>query len=364
MGPSQLYIGLMSGTSADGVDSALVEFHPAGFSVLASATTPMPPALQAQIESLLRPGDNEIYRAGILENGLARLFAECALAVAGDLIARVHAIGVHGQTIRHHPEAAFTVQICNPSLIAELTNTTVVADFRRRDMAAGGQGAPLAPAFHRALLSGDGPRAVLNLGGIANVSLLPSTGGVTGFDTGPANTLLDAWSRQNLSERFDRNGAWAAAGRANEILLRQMLTDPFFSMPPPKSTGREYFHLEWLNRQLEAISEPINPKDVQATLVELTASSVADAIHRFGSETREVLVCGGGAHNDAVMAALHRRMPEMQIAPSDRYGVDADFVEAIGFAWLARETLAGRPGNVPEVTGARGRRVLGGVYPP
>ncbi|MEJ7747594.1 MAG: anhydro-N-acetylmuramic acid kinase, partial [Luteimonas sp.] len=272
--------------------------------------------------------------------------------------------GSHGQTVRHRPDAQhpFTWQLGDGNVIAERTGITTVADFRRRDVAAGGHGAPLMPAFHAAMLhSPDEDRAVLNLGGIANFTLLPRVGDVRGFDTGPANALLDAWCAQHSGQAFDAGGAFAASGRIDESLLARLLDNPWFALPPPKSTGREQFHLRWVQAQLG--DARIGAADVQATLLELSAATVADALRATQSSTRRVLVCGGGVHNPLLLERIGARLPGVIVESTAAHGLDPDFVEAMGFAWLARETLAGRPGNLPSVTGATGSRVLGAVYP-
>ena len=355
----------MSGTSADGLDAALVRCDGRAIELINFVSAPMPADLRGEILALCRPGNDEIRRAGAAEQRLATLFAERTLEVAGARRAEVRAIGSHGQTVRHHPDEPlpFTVQLGNPSLIAELTGITVVADFRRRDMAAGGQAAPLAPAFHRALFATpDETRAVLNLGGIANLTLLPVNGPVLGFDTGPGNALMDTWAERHLGEARDEGGRWAASGKPDENLLAALMADSYFSLPPPKSTGREKFHREWLGAHLRGVGGNLQPADVQATLVELTARTVGEALLRHGSETRRLLVSGGGIHNAHLMARLGDALPGIEVESTAARGIDPDAVEAVGFAWLAHETLHGRPGNIPEVTGARGLRILGGIY--
>jgi anhydro-N-acetylmuramic acid kinase len=277
--------------------------------------------------------------------------------------ADVRSIGSHGQTIRHRPAAAhpFTWQIGDANVIAERTGIDTVADFRRRDVAAGGQGAPLVPAFHAAMLRDEREdRAVLNLGGIANFTLLPAQGDVRGFDTGPANALMDAWCERHRGQPYDAHGAFAASGARDDALLQRLLDDPWFAAPPPKSSGREQFHLRWVESRLHGDERP---EDVQATLLELTAATVADALLAHQPTTRRVLACGGGVHNPHLLARIAARLPGVHVDSTQAHGLDPDFVEAMAFAWLAREALAGRPGNVPAVTGARGPRVLGVVYP-
>ncbi len=362
------YIGLMSGTSVDGIDAALVSVPAAGpLTLQATHQHPFPPAVRDAIQALLQPGDNEIERAGELDMRLGQLFAEAALALlrkSGILPKDIRAIGSHGQTIRHRPQTvpAFTRQIGNPSVIAERTGITTVADFRARDMAAGGEGAPLAPAFHRWFFRKSGAnRVIVNIGGIANLSWLPAAehDALLGFDTGPGNTLLDQWIARERGERYDRDGVWAASGRVHAELLARLLADEYFAKPPPKSTGREHFHLAWLQQRLAGNPKP---QDVQATLAELTAASIAQAMHFLPGRVEEIYVCGGGSHNHYLLARLRAQLPGVPIATTEVLGLDPDWVEAAAFAWLAHQTLAGRPGNLPSVTGAHRPVVLGGIY--
>ena len=280
--------------------------------------------------------------------------------------AEVRAIGSHGQTIAHHPRALHpcTVQIGDPNVIAERTRITTVADFRRRDLAAGGEGAPLACAFHRAAMSRpDRQRAVVNIGGIANITILPADGDVTGFDSGPGNTLMDGWAERHLGVDMDRDGAWASAGRVDETLLGRLRADPYFEKAPPKSTGREYFNLNWLEGRLHSERRTLPPEDVQSTLCALSAATIAHGIEEFAGREAEVLVCGGGAHNPALMEALRQRLPARKLETTAAAGIGPDWVEAAAFAWLARQTLCGMPGNLPAVTGARRSVVLGAIHP-
>jgi len=377
MNPSPLFLGLISGTSADGIDAALVRFADDGehapCELVAGRTFPWEGALRARLVHLGQGGDcTSLDDFGALDVQVARAFAEAALALldaAGVAPPAVRAIGSHGQTVRHRPETRFpfTLQIGDGNVIAERTGITTVADFRRRDVAAGGHGAPLLPALHAALLhSPDESRAVLNLGGIANLTLLPrasqdSPGDVRGFDTGPANALLDAWCERHTGASFDAGGAFAARGRVDDALLAQLLADPWFAQSPPKSTGREQFHLDWLQARLGQASP--TPEDVQATLLELTAATIADALRATQPGTARVLACGGGVHNPQLLQRIAARLPGVVVESTAVHGVDPDFVEAMGFAWLARQTLASRPGNLPTVTGARGPRVLGAIHP-
>ena len=357
-----LYAGLMSGTSLDGVDGVLVDFSANAPRVVASTHQPFDDRLRADLLALSCPGDDELGRSARLGNELARRYA----AVVGALLERaaarrqdVVAIGCHGQTVRHRPDQGYTLQIGNAALLAELTSLRVVADFRSRDVAAGGQGAPLVPAFHAAMFAcRDEQRAVLNLGGIANLSLLARDGGVTGFDCGPGNCLMDIWAARHLGLPFDRDGAWAGGGQVIPELLKQLLGEPYFSAPAPKSTGRELFHDGWLNRQLPP---GVVPRDVQATLTELTARSVAAALAGF--EAQRLIVCGGGVHNTFLMRRLEALLAPAPVEPSDRHGIDPQDVEAAAFAWLAMQAVDGQPANLPAVTGAQGPRVLGAIYP-
>ena len=363
---SEHYIGLMSGTSVDGVDAVLADFGSAPLRSLASAHVAFPDALRSELNALQRSGPDEIHRAALAGNALMDCCAGAVDVVrehAGLSRQSIAAIGLHGQTIRHRPELGYTTQLANPARLAELTGITVVADFRSRDVAAGGQGAPLVPALHAALFAAaDCHRAIVNLGGIANVTDLPPGGSVRGFDTGPGNTLLDAWCERHTGEPFDRDGAWAASGVVIEGLLDAMKADPYFALAPPKSTGRDRFHMEWLERHLVRMRAPPRPADVQRTLLVLTGQTVAEAITRHCGGAREVLACGGGAHNAALMRELEGALGTRRFATTATLGIPVDQVEALAFAWLARETLARRAGNLPAVTGARGPRVLGAVY--
>ena len=359
-------LGLISGTSADGIDVALASFDPAP-RLRAALTHPYPDDLRRRIVDLAQGnGCVALDQLGALDVEIARHFAQAANALLtreGVLARDVAAIGSHGQTVRHRPQQdpPYTMQLGDPNVIAEITGITTVADFRRRDIAAGGQGAPLAPVFHAAMLPRDGVnRVVLNLGGIANITMLDG-GAPRGFDTGPASCLLDAWAQENLSEPFDRDGAFAARGKTDMDLLARLLAEPYFTAPPPKSTGREVFHLDWLRRHLHAVRAA--PADVQATLVELTAHSVAEAIRAHAPDTREVLVCGGGVHNPVLLRAIASALAPVDVVSTATRGIDPDFVEAMAFAWLAHERMLGHaPTNVHSVTGARGDRVLGAIY--
>ena len=366
-----LFLGLMSGTSVDGIDAGLVRFHGDGAQarpeLVFGRTYPWQETMRARLVVLgQRAAALTLEAIGELETAIGLAFANAArmaLQDSGFAPAAVTAIGAHGQTLAHRPTGAlpFTLQLGDANLIAEHTGIAVIADFRRRDVAAGGHGAPLVPAFHAAILRDAGEqRAVLNLGGIANFTLLPAQGPVRGFDTGPANALLDAWCLRHTGQPFDAGGAFAAQGHVNTALLARLLGEPWFALPPPKSTGRDQFHLEWVEAALTGAEAPA---DIQATLLALTARSVADALAHTQPDTRRVIVCGGGVHNPVLLAALAEAMPEAVVESSAVHGLDPDFVEAMAFAWLAREHLAGRPGNLPTVTGAAGPRVLGALHP-
>ncbi len=369
---SQLFLGLISGTSADGIDAALVEFPDAGaqargLRLLAAHVHPWAPPLRERLVAIGQGGEPaSLDELGHLDVQVGQAFAAAAQALldaAGVPAPRVDAIGSHGQTVRHRPQgdAPFTLQIGDASVIAERTGIATVADFRRRDVAAGGQGAPLVPAFHAALLHAPGEdRAVLNLGGIGNYTLLPATDLASGFDTGPANALLDAWCLRHTGRPLDADGAFAASGRVDAGLLARLLEEPWFAQPPPRSTGREQFHLDWVQARLRGDEAPA---DVQATLLELSAATMADALLRHQPATTRVITCGGGVHNPRLVQRIAARLPGMAVESSAAHGLDPDYVEAMAFAWLARETLARRPGNLPAVTGARGPRVLGVIHP-
>ena len=359
-----LVAGLMSGTSLDGVDAVLIDFSENSPRTMATFWLPYPAEIRRQAMQLQAASHDEIHQAAMLANDLARCYAAAVrevLAGAGVGAAQVAAIGCHGQTIRHQPAAGYSIQLNNPALLAELTGIAVVADFRSRDIAAGGQGAPLVPAFHAAVF-GDPQhhRVILNLGGIANLTDLNPGQPVRGFDCGPGNLLMDAWTERHRGQRFDENGHWAAQGRVLPDLLQRLLADDFFTASPPKSCGRDEFNNDWLERRLAGGERP---EDVQATLLELTAVSASAAIGRWCGSPTEVFVCGGGARNDALMARLRHHLPDCRVAGTDSLGQPGDWVEAVAFAWLAWRTLRGEPGNLAAVTGARGPRILGAIYP-
>lgn len=364
----RLFIGLMSGTSLDGVDAVLVSQQGADISQQGQYFLPYPASLRTQLLALHLPAHNELHTAAIIANQLADLYAE---AVHGLLHAyhraasEITALGCHGQTIRHCPDLkdgqAYTLQLGNHARLAERTGITVIGDFRSRDIAAGGQGAPLVPAFHQAVFASDDMhRVILNIGGIANLSDLPGQQQVTGFDSGPGNLLMDAWTLQHTGQAYDAAGAWASGGQVNVALLQAMLADPYFSLPAPKSTGRDLFNQDWLTQHLQSHAD--TPKNIARTLVELTAVSIAQAIAQHCPNAQAVYVCGGGAHNTLLMGRI-QQLTGLPLHLTDSLGVGVDWVEAVAFAWLAQRCLDGLPGNLPAVTGAAGPRILGAIYP-
>jgi anhydro-N-acetylmuramic acid kinase len=366
LGASDLYIGIMSGTSLDGVDAVLGDFSGDTPRTLGHFHLSFDPELREELLALNNPGANELERAALAANRLAQHYAQAVaslLAQTQTQASDVAAIGCHGQTVRHRPELGFTLQINNPALLAELSGIKVIADFRSRDIAAGGQGAPLVPAFHAAAFSRpDKHRVIVNIGGIANLSDLPTDGGVTGFDCGPGNMLMDAWCAAHTGQPYDANGAWAASGKVIPELLEAMLQEPFFAQKPPKSTGRDLFHGDWLQK---FIAPAYASQDVQASLLKLTVKSIHQAVMKYCGGADEIFVCGGGARNGAMLNALRHAFAETAtpVALTDALGMNAEWVEALAFAWLARQTVLGKPGNVPAVTGAAHPCVLGGIYP-
>ena len=362
-----LYIGIMSGTSLDGVDIALTEFSrdTQRATLLGALCLPFPTSLRTDLLALCQPGADEVRRAGLAGQQWARLAAEGVhqlLMKQGLAASQVAAIGSHGQTIRHHPESGFSVQIGAPALLAELCGIDVITDFRNRDLAAGGEGAPLVPAFHAWLLHNpQQSRLLINVGGFANLTLLAPDRQVTGFDSGPGNVLLDYWVEQQTGKPFDANGAWARSGHVIPALLEKMLRDDYFSRPAPKSTGREYFNPAWLQQQLHGVD--YRPVDVQATLLELSARSIADAAGKCVPQPTAAYVCGGGAHNGLLMERLQQLLRGCSVSTTAALGVDPDWMEAMAFAWLALRCRQRLSGNLPAVTGARGERILGATYP-
>jgi anhydro-N-acetylmuramic acid kinase len=361
---SELYIGLMSGTSLDGVDAVLTGLRGGRWRLLASSSLTFPTRLRARLIELHSPGPNELHRAALLAHELSKSYAVAVrrtLARAGVGARAVAAIGCHGQTVRHRPRDGYTLQLINGAALAEATGIPVVCDFRSRDIAAGGEGAPLAPAFHHAVFSSSRQnRVVVNIGGIANLTRLPVRGKVIGFDCGPGNCLLDAWIGKRRHKPYDRNGAWAFSGTVVPRLLKRLLAHPFLRRRPPKSTGRDEFDLQWL---AGALKPGDHPADVQATLLEFTAVTIANAVLAHGGGAHEIYVCGGGARNSFLLRRLVELLPGRRVATTATLGIDPQHVEALAFAWLARQTIKHEPGNLPEVTGARGSRVLGAVYP-
>ena len=361
------YIGVMSGTSMDAVDAVLLRFDASGRAkATGGSAVPLPPSLRRELLALNSPGPDELGRAALASAELAGLYARAVdevLAGTGTPAAAVAAIGVHGQTVRHRPDLGYTIQINAPARLAELAGIDVVADFRSRDIAAGGQGAPLVPAFHAAQFSSGRTRVVLNLGGIANITVLGADGRIHGFDTGPANLLMDAWIQRHRGLSYDADGAWAATGTPLPRLLENMLSDPWFAQPPPKSTGRDDFHLAWVARWLDATpgASDAAAADIQATLLQLTARSVSDAIHRHAPDAADVLVCGGGSGNGRLVEALRGHLA-CPLDSTDRHGLPAQWVEAAAFAWLAWCYDARRAAGLPDVTGAGKPTILGCKY--
>jgi anhydro-N-acetylmuramic acid kinase len=362
--PSSLYIGLMSGTSLDGVDGVLADFADGAIRTIEAAFVAFPPALRAELMALQASTPNEIEREAIAANGLAAAYAECVKALLAAAPGPVAAVAVHGQTIRHRPELGFTRQTNNPALLAELTGVDVIADFRSRDIAAGGQGAPLVPAFHAAQFGKPGAvRVVVNIGGIGNISVLHADGRVTGFDTGPGNVLMDLWIARHQGKEYDADGAWAATGAVDQQLLDLLLDEPYFRQPAPKSTGRDLFHADWLDGKL-AQRPALAACDVQATLTALTAITIAQAIKAETGDAEAVYVCGGGAYNGALLRALAAALGGgATVESTAALGVAPNRVEALAFAWLGYRFTQRAPGNLAAVTGARGPRILGALYP-
>jgi anhydro-N-acetylmuramic acid kinase len=358
---NEFFIGLMSGTSADGINAVLVNFSTQPPQLITSLYTAFSPVVREQILALCQPGPDEINRLGELDVLLGNIFSDSVNTLLKNQNIHqknIRAIGSHGQTIRHHPKKQFTLQVGDPNIIAAKTGITTVADFRRRDIAHGGEGAPLVPAFHHYLL-GDKKkdRTVVNIGGVANITLLPANEtSLLGFDTGPGNILLDAWAEKHLQQRYDEKGSWAAKGNIDFVLLEKLLNDDYFKRPSPKSTGHEYFNLAWLKKYLP---NQINAVDVQATLTFLTARTIVDGIHQHLPHS-ELVICGGGVHNDCLMRHLAQLAPVVH--STHHYGIDPDYMEAMAFAWLAKQTLDGKTGNITAVTGAKQTAILGGIY--
>lgn len=370
---AQYYIGMMSGTSLDGVDVASVDFSTSPPQLVATDFTPMPQYLRENITALVQSGETTLQRLGELDYQLGRLYADCVnIFLQKHHISpeKIQAIGCHGQTVWHSPKGQypFTLQIGDMNLVSVLTGITTIGDFRRKDMALGGQGAPLVPAFHQAVFSDpQSVTVVLNIGGISNVSVLIPNQPVVGFDTGPGNTLLDQWIEKHKGVTYDKNGEWAASGQVNDTLLSALLDEPFFQLSPPKSTGRELFNLAWLEQKIQHVAQHSSiflPQDVQATLVELTVRSVAESLKTIDSLLpKRLLVCGGGAKNTLMMQRLANLLPQWNIHTTNEFGMDLDYVEAAAFAWLAYRRLHNQSGNLPEVTGAKSAVSLGAIFP-
>ena len=354
----------MSGTSLDGIDAALVEFADDGqVRLRGTHYQPYVQSLKDTLLALHHPSHDELHLAQMTNNQLARLYAEAVsdlLRVSNVSPHQVRAIGCHGQTVRHRPEQGYTIQLGNAALLAELAGVATISDFRSRDIAAGGQGAPLVPAFHdRVLRHPNVHRVIVNIGGISNLTNLPPGEPATGFDCGPGNLLMDAWISRHLGKAYDERGEWAASGRAIPLLLQDLLAEPYFAAAPPKSSGRDLFNMHWLEQRLKGGEAPA---DVQATLLALTGSCIADSIVRFCHGAEEIYLCGGGAHNHALLECLRNSLPQCRIGLTDDLGIDADWMEAVAFAWLARQALHGEDANLPAVTGARHSCVLGAIY--
>jgi len=366
---SELYIGLMSGTSLDGIDGVLADFSGPRLVVTHHASAPFAPELRAELMALNTSGTDELHRAALAGNALSQAYAQVVqtlLEQSGLPSALIRAIGAHGQTVRHRPQefdqTGYTLQLGNPALLAERTGITVVADFRSRDVAAGGQGAPLVPAFHQGAFGRAGETVlILNIGGISNLSVLGGDGTVLGFDCGPGNTLMDYWCQQHTGQPYDAGGAWASSGKVVPALLASLLDEPFLRKAPPKSTGRDLFNPSWLAGHLQG-QGPADPADVQATLTEFTARACAMSVKSYEFNSKLLAVCGGGALNTYLMQRLQSTCPQVQVTSTDALGMPPLQVEAAAFAWLARQALLGLPGNLPRVTGAAGPRVLGAVY--
>jgi anhydro-N-acetylmuramic acid kinase len=364
MTTSSLYIGLMSGTSLDGVDGVLADFAGGAIRTVEAAFVPFTTDLRAQLMALQANGNNEIEREAIAANGLAHAYADCVGALKALAPGPVAAVAAHGQTVRHRPELGFSRQTNNAALLAELAGIDVIADFRSRDIAAGGQGAPLVPAFHAAAFGTPGTtRVVVNVGGIGNISVLHADGRVTGYDTGPGNVLLDGWIGRHQGKDYDADGAWGASGSVVPALLARLLQEPYFHRPAPKSTGRDLFHMEWLDARLAGFTNQ-TAQDVQATLTALTAQSIARAILDEQVKVDAVYVCGGGAYNGTLLRMLAGALGgAVPVESTAALGIAPNRVEALAFAWLGYRFNQRQPGNMPAVTGAQGPRILGALYP-
>lgn len=367
----KLYIGLMSGTSADAIDALVASIDNQTVKIIGQHTLPYPHSIRRDILDLSTPGENEIERMGALDQKLGRLFAQACNELIETLsidASEIHAIGSHGQTIRHHPPSfsqhPFSLQIGDANIIAQETGITTVTDFRRRDIAAGGEGAPLVPAFHNAVfLDKLKQRVIVNIGGMANISILNPDKECTGFDTGPGNALMDEWIYLHNQQAYDDKGSWSQTGTSNTKLLSLLLDHPYFQSKPPKSTGRETFNIKWLKDSINQIATPIKPEDVQATLLELTAISISDSISNYAQGCSEVYICGGGAFNQALTQALHNKLAPITVSTTESLGMHPQLVEAAAFSWLAHQTMHKKSANCPKVTGAKKSVILGCIYP-
>ena len=363
MSNSELYLGIMSGTSLDGIDTALVEFSDGLVQLRGTFYLAYTQSIKDSLLALHHPQDNELHHAQLIGNELSQLYATATASLLQKYSItsnQVRAIGCHGQTIRHRPEHGYTLQLGNAALLAELTGITVINDFRSRDIAAGGQGAPLVPAFHdKVLRHSNIHRVIVNIGGISNLTDLPPSGITKGFDCGPGNLLMDTWCMQHLGIAYDNHGVWAASGKILPTLLNSMLNEPFFSLPPPKSSGRDLFNYKWLQDKLRGNERA---EDVQATLLELTCNTIAQAIQQHCVGAKEIYLCGGGAHNKTLFNRIAALLPDSTLQTTNALGVDSDYLEAIAFAWLAQQTLHGHPANLPAVTGAKHPCILGAIY--
>jgi len=359
----ELFIGLMSGTSLDGIDAVVIEFANHHCQVLHTANVAYPDNIRSELLALHVASHNELERTALIANQLSYLYADCIKQLLNNASlssSQVKAIGCHGQTIRHRPELGFTLQIVNPALLAELTGIDVVADFRSRDIVAGGQGAPLVPAFHQAMFgSTNKNRVVINIGGIANLTSMHANGHVIGFDSGPGNMLMDAWAEAHLGKRYDHDGKWASSGQVIASLLARLLAHPYFKQTPPKSTGRDLFSLAWL---ADYLAPDYAAADVQRTLLELTAQSINMALNDFCGKVDEIYLCGGGALNSALIARLQQLQSPVKIQLTDTLGIGVQWVEAAAFGWLAKQCISRQTANLPAVTGAKGSRILGAIY--
>jgi anhydro-N-acetylmuramic acid kinase len=367
---NNLYIGMMSGTSIDAVDAVAVNFDTAFPEVVAHYQAPFPETLKKQIIQLCHPEPVSLTLLGSVDHELGSLYADCVhnlLDKNGISKNSITAIGNHGQTIAHYPDTTnpFTLQIGNAHIIAAKTGIDTVADFRQRDVAVGGQGAPFAPIFHKEIFSDEKEdRVILNIGGMANITILNhQSSNISGFDTGPGNTLMDAWINHHHQQSYDHNGEWATQGKVSNDLLELLLNDPFFTLPPPKSTGREKFNLTWLKEKLDKANKSLQPEDVQATLLMLTAISIKQAITTHAKQTERVIVCGGGAYNPALMALLKTKLSSIEVVSTLAEGVDPQLIESMAFAWLAKQTIEKRPLDLRQVTGASKKTILGVIYP-